>query len=88
MFNALLTKKKFKKKFKKRVFEILATDLSEIKIKETFASLKKQYQADIYLQINRWRSIHSVDEWEKNCANNLTFLLERRISYLKHVEEL
>jgi hypothetical protein len=88
LFNALLTKKKFKKKFKNRVVEILATDLSEIKIKETFASLKKQYDADINLQINRWRSIDSVDEWEKNCANNLTFLLERRISYLKHVEEL
>lgn len=88
LFNALLTKKKFKKKFKNRVYEILATDLSEIKIKETFTNLKKQYEADINLQINRWRSIDSVDEWEKNCANNLTFLLERRTSYLKHVEEL
>ncbi len=88
LFNALLTKKKFKKKFKNRVNEILATDLSEIKIKETFSGLKELYGKDIHLQINRWRSIDSANEWEKNCANNLTFLLERRISYIKHVEGL
>lgn len=88
LFQALFSHKKFRKKFKKRVIELMEENLSDERIDAVYENLKMQYDEDIDLQINRWRFIHSRVTWEKDCQNNVTFLKERRKHYLKQVEDL
>lgn len=88
LFQALFSHKKFRKKFKERVTELMEENLSDERIDAVYQNLKRQYEEDIDLQINRWRFIHSREAWEKDCQNNVTFLKERRKHYLKQVEDL
>ena len=88
LFKALWTQKKFKKKFKARAAELIQTHFSDERIDYTNLNLKKNYQTEIQMQINRWRFIDSSAQWEKDVAENVTFLKNRRTIYLEQVEDL
>ena len=88
LFNQLMTVKKFKKKFKARASELVADFFNDERIDEIVNGLKSAYLNEIQLQINRWRMINSIEQWEKDVAENVTFLKNRRTIYLKQVEDL
>ncbi len=88
LFNALWTKKKFKKKFKDRAEELIKMYLSDERIEGANLNLKNSYQTEIQMQINRWRFIDSSTQWEKDVAANVTFLKNRRTIYLKQLDDL
>lgn len=88
LFNRFMTVKKFKKKFKERVRVLLADFFSDERIDRVIRELKSAYASEIQLQINRWRMIDSIDQWEKDVAKNVTFLKDRRTIYQKQVDDL
>ncbi len=88
LFSSLISYPKFKERFQNRVDELLSTNLSEERVREQCRMLKKEYLEKIDLQIRRWRFIDSIEQWEKDCAENETFLLERRTIYQKQVQAL
>ncbi|MBD3635800.1 MAG: CotH kinase family protein [Crocinitomicaceae bacterium] len=88
LFNALSTNNEFLERFKTRAKEVLEHELSEQRLLSVFEKHKQRYQNDIHYQINRWRMIASIKEWEANCQKNTDFLVKRRSIYLKQIEEL
>jgi|GEM_PF-3044206 len=88
LFNRLMTVKKFKKKFKERVNVLLADFFNDERIDRVVGELKSTYASEIQLQINRWRMIDSIEQWEKDVAKNVTFLKNRRTIYQKQVDDL
>lgn len=88
LFNKIITNKEFKEKFKKRCQKNIEEYLNEQRVTEIFTVLKRQYEPEIEQQINRWRNISSVDQWEQNCQMNLDFLINRKKIYNKQLEEL
>ena len=88
LFNKLISNGKFKNQFKKRCRKNLTKFLNEDSVKRTFGDLKKQYEPEMEQQINRWRNIGSMSEWEDNCQKNLEFLLNRKKVYNKQLEGL
>ena len=61
---------------------------SDVRINKIYSELKSEYQNEIEIQIRRWRFIDSMDQWEKDCQKNVTFLLKRRTLFLKQVDSL
>jgi CotH kinase protein len=88
LFNKLCTNETFKTEFKERANQNIKTHLNPSRIRETYTDLKKMYDAEIQKQIDRWRNIGSVEEWEENCQRNLEFLLTRKNFYHNHLEAL
>jgi hypothetical protein len=88
LFSTLISYPKFKTKFQERAKEIMNTLLSEENVKAEFEIVSFNYHSEIDRQIRRWRFIDSVEQWEKDCKENETFLLERRTIYQKQVEAL
>lgn len=88
LFSALIDNSFFNKKFKKRVAKMLNERLTEEQIDKTANELKKYYEYDIDAHIRRWRFIDNLEQWEKDCAQNITFLKERRKIYQKQVDSL
>ncbi|MFT5819403.1 MAG: hypothetical protein ACI8ZM_000627 [Crocinitomix sp.] len=88
LFSTLISYPKFKSKFQERVVQILESNLSEKTVTSAFEQFKKTYKSEIDLQIRRWRFIDSIEQWEKDCTENETFLLERRTIYQKQVQAL
>jgi len=88
LFNSLWSNKKFKKKFKERVAELIETYFSDERIDNVNLNLKNKYQTEIELQVNRWRFIDSPQQWEKDVASNVTFFKNRRTIYLKQLDDL
>ncbi|NOQ72167.1 MAG: hypothetical protein GQ574_09205 [Crocinitomix sp.] len=88
LFSSLIAYPKFNERFKNRVTEILADELAAKTISTRCASVKRNYSEGIDRQIRRWRFIDSIEQWEKDCAENETFLLERRTIYQKQVQAL
>lgn len=88
LFSSLITYPIFKERFKNRVDEILQDNLSEKNIKSECAQMKENYSRRIDRQIRRWRFIDSIEQWEKDCGENETFLLERRTIYQKQAQAL
>lgn len=87
-FNRLITNKGFKNNFVNRCRKNMSSHLSETRIKGIFNKLKKKYKHEIELQIGRWRNINSVADWERNCQNNLDFLIERKVVYEQQLQTL
>jgi len=88
IFNQLLTNKKFKNEFKIRALELTTSHFNFDRIISIYSDLKKLYQHDIIWQINRWRMINSLEEWENNCVANLSFLQQRNEVFLIQIQEL
>jgi hypothetical protein len=88
LFNSLIEIEKFKEEFIDRSKYLIQNDLTDERIKSLYAELKSNYQADMDFQIRRWRMIDSLAEWEKNCEDNLHFLLNRKAIYLTQLETL
>lgn len=88
LFNFLIQDNDFKKRFTARAHQLLNSLLSENTVTSVFEDLSKKYRHELSNQINRWRMIDSVEDWEFNCKRNLDFLIERRSFYLNQIEEL
>ncbi len=88
LFTSLIAYPEFKERFQNRVIDLLEVEFSEERVKWEFQQVKEMYSAGIDRQIRRWRFIDSIEQWEKDCAENETFLLERRTIYQKQVQAL
>ncbi len=88
LYQTLMRNKKFKKEFKKRLKKNIEKMYSKERIEKKYNALKNQLEPDMAWQLNRWRGTLTREKWEKNCANNLQFLLDRRAVYLQQIEEL
>jgi hypothetical protein len=88
LFSSLISYPKFKAKFQDRSDQILNSFLSEENINHVFSRFVSYYTFEMDRQIRRWRFIDSFEQWEKDCAENETFLLERRTIYQKQVQAL
>ena len=88
LWNRLLTNEGFVAAFKERAANNLDEFLSEDRIREVYELTKSEYSTEIENHIARWRVVGSVEKWEQNCQNNLQFLLDRRLIYLKQLEKL
>lgn len=88
LFNACIGVDKFRKKFKERTVELIHEFFSDERIDQVVGELKAAYASEIQLHINRWRMINSVHQWEKDVAQNVTFLKNRRTIYQKQVDDL
>lgn len=87
LFNQLMTNDKFKRDFISNCHERMENELSVEKIQNTYVEMKAELSEDIGQHIARWRAFDR-SEWEANCQANLEFLLNRKIVYLQHLQEL
>jgi hypothetical protein len=88
LFTALVTHDTFRERFKKRGLEVLETHFDARRVLGVYNELKASYEKEITYQVNRWRMIRSVDEWESNCQANLDFLLQRNDIYRGQINDL
>lgn len=88
LFNFLITQEQFKLLFEHRAEKILQTTLSPERIEQIYTETKSLYNAEIGRHVDRWRMIDSVEAWEENCSNNLSFLLNRPSFYRHQLKAL
>ncbi|MDA7804036.1 CotH kinase family protein, partial [Crocinitomix sp.] len=88
LFTALIAVDAFKEKFLKRSKKHLEEIFNEANLTEKFYQLKSKYEGDMQYEIDRWRSIDSYAAWEASCEANLTFLINRKLIYLKQLKDL
>lgn len=88
LFYALMQVSEFRGKFFDRCTKHLEEKFNEEFIDETFSFIKDLYNHDIGYQIDRWRSISGLNEWELNCKRNLDFLKNRVAVYTAQLKSL
>ncbi|MCB9223446.1 MAG: CotH kinase family protein [Crocinitomicaceae bacterium] len=88
LFQLMMKSEDFKEKFKDRARKNVEKFLNESRVLNEYEKLKLTYELKIQNEIDRWRSIESKEIWETNCQKNLKYLLDRKVVYLKQIEEL
>jgi hypothetical protein len=87
LFNNLIVIDSFKNRFKLRVFYHLENTLNEVRLLGEFQKLQNNISSEIVIHSERWRQF-SFTEWEENCQENLSFLLNRSAIYSRQIEGL
>jgi hypothetical protein len=85
LFNKLWTHPSFRESFETRVGQMLETQFSPQRVTGAYEELKAVYENEMGYQVDRWRLIGSLDEWESNCQANLDFLIRRPAIYREQV---
>ena len=85
IFNALIKRTEFVKKFKERIADHLSSTVNAESVKKEYDFLKSNIQSEVNDHSVRWRQF-TCDEWENSCQKNLEFLLNRTPIYITQIE--
>ncbi|HIP35288.1 MAG TPA: hypothetical protein EYG85_00360 [Crocinitomix sp.] len=88
LYQILLKNKQFKKRFKNQLYKNINRMYANNRVLNIYQSLKTDLKINIQWQINRWRVIKSIEEWDENCKKNLNFLLNRREVYKHQIDSI
>lgn len=88
LYRAMLDSEKYKSRFFSRAEEMMNTTFSESNLKSEYLRSQELISNDMHWQISRWRTIRSLEVWQENCTNNLSFLLLRREVFINQLKML
>jgi len=87
-FKSMMKYNEFKAAFLSQAHELLNTVLSETNTIATYTIIRKNFEKEIQVQIDKWRNIESMQTWIESCEANEKFLIARVKIYAHQLEAL
>ncbi len=88
LYKKLLRQKEFVELLQSRGNSLLETNFSDAVIEKVFYKKMNAIEAEIPLQIKRWRGVLTTEDWKINAYNNLDFLKKRKEIFLDQLNQI